>query len=205
MFCSSCGSKVEDNEMNFCQECGESLSSPIKPPKNEQENAIKSKNGNSPFKKILTIAVFIFMCWVGYEVVSSAYNGTNPFQKKREKAKVIDEAAVREIYQARRRYSDCYGEGKQSYKVISDCLESSNLPVSKYDNTSCDNQLNTVIQAFIDAKVYCKRAASYVVDGNIPREYYGTYVNEVSKCSLALDQMYSLPSSWECGDVKIGN
>lgn len=144
------------------------------------------------FSVILTFVVSLF---------TSAF-GTSSSPKQTE----IDEQAVHSVYDAKKRYYDCRGNGSVSYEFVYDCLVSANLPSANFNNTSCDTQLNTVIQAFNDAKLYCGKV-DYYEDDNSDRLQPGvsaeTYADALSKCRAALDQFESLSSKWKCGEVSI--
>lgn len=156
--------------------------------------------------KSTTVRIFLFIIFsVIFTFVVSLFTsafGTSSSSTQTE----IDEKAVHSVYDAKKRYSDCIGTDSRTYEFVYDCLNSANLPTTKFDNTSCDYELNSIIQAFIDAKEHCGKA-SYYEEGNGEYIKVGisaeTYADEISKCNSAIDQFYGPPGPWECGEVKL--
>lgn len=179
------------------------------------QSELPLKIGNSKYSKWLIIAPIIMIAFSICIILGINYSK----QKKEEEQKIliqqqqefeaqqksisqrfIDEAALSSFFKGITTYAKCMGTGTHSYLFISNCLTSSDLITTKFKGTSCDEELNLVVEATIDAKEHCGKAGFYEDGEYIKRGIsIETYTNETTACNAATDQFKSLPT--KCGEV----
>ena len=204
--CPYCAEEIQD-EAKKCRFCGEFLE--------DDTNTIIE----NPKKTILSPIIIFFL--LGSLVFGTVYVFIDKARKeeterliqesKREKEAAQqllqdnkDKAALKTIYEGVDSFRECMGSQKHNYRYWSDCVDAINLPCVKYEGTSCDEELNAVIAAYIEAREHCTKASFYEDnDGYIKSTVsIETYTNETTKCSAAADK-FVYPTS--CGNISIND
>lgn len=117
--------------------------------------------------------------------------------EKLEFQKRIDQVAIDGLNKAISNFYECFGGEKHNMQFWADCVVNANIPIREFEGTSCDEELNNIVKAGVEAREHCRKAG-YYEDGQYLRAGASleTYTNESTGCMSATDQLIPV---YRCG------